>query len=232
VLDPPEERSMLDPDEWEWLEQHAAGDFDHLLIGTSLPFLLTPGLHFLESWNEAVCNGAWGEPAAIAGEKVRQALDLEHWAAFGDSLERVGELVRDVGTGARGTPPASIVALSGDVHHAYLAEVGFRRGTGMRSAVYQATCSPFRNPLDDRERRGIRFAVSRAGTMVGKLLARSAGVGDPPVRWRFTHDEPFFDNQVCFIELRGREARLWLQKTVPAENDGYSLDTVFEQPLV
>ena len=23
VLDPPEERSMLDPDEWEWLEEHA-----------------------------------------------------------------------------------------------------------------------------------------------------------------------------------------------------------------
>ena len=229
VLDPPEARSMLDPDEWEWLEQHAAGDFDHLLIGTSLPFLLAPGLHFLESWNEAVCNGAWGEPAAVAGEFVRQGLDLEHWAAFGASLDRIVELVRAVGTGDEA--PASIVALSGDVHHAYLAEVGFPRGTGMRSAVYQATCSPFRNPLDERERRTIRFACSRAGTLVGKLLARAAGVGDPPVRWRFTHDEPFFDNQVCFLELDGRSARLRLQKTVPEENEGYSLETVFEREL-
>ena len=24
-----------------------------------------PALHYLESWNEAVCNGAWGEPAAL-----------------------------------------------------------------------------------------------------------------------------------------------------------------------
>ena len=160
---------------------------------------------------------------------MRQALDLEHWAAFGSSLDRVVEMMRDVGTGERA--PASIIALSGDVHHAYLAEVGFPRGTGMRSAVYQATCSPFRNPLDGRERRGIRLACARGGTLVGKLLARSAGVGDPPVRWRFAHDEPFFDNQVCHLEVDGRRARLWLEKTVPEENRGYSLETAFERRL-
>jgi hypothetical protein len=231
VLDPPEERSMLDPHEWQWLEEHLAGDFDHLLIGTSLPLLLTQGLHYLESWNEAVCNGAWGKPGSLAGEKVRQALDLEHWAAFGSSLERIMQLVRDVGTGATGTPPASVVALSGDVHHAYLAEVGFPAGTGMRSAVYQATCSPFRNPLDGRERSMIRFACGRGGKLVGKLLARAAGVGDPPVRWRFV-EGPYFDNQVCFLEVEGRQARLRLQKTVPEENHGYSLETVFERTLV
>jgi hypothetical protein len=230
VLDPPEARSMLDPHEWRWLEEHAAGEFDHLLLGTSLPFLLAPGLQYLESWNEAVCNGAWGKPAATLGEKVRQGLDLEHWAAFGSSLERVMELVRAAGTGAHGTPPASIVALSGDVHHAYLAEVGFPRGTGMRSAAYQATCSPFRNPLDEHERASIRFSCSRAGTLVGQLLARAAGVGDPPVRWRFRHG-PYFDNQVGFLELDGRRSRLWLEKTVPAENEGFSLETVFERRL-
>jgi hypothetical protein len=232
VLDPPDERSMIDPGEWEWLEEHAAGDYDHLLLGTSLPFLLAPGLHYLESWNEAVCNGAWGGAAAKAGEQLRQGLDLEHWSAFGRSLERVMELVRDVATGAKGVPPASVVALSGDVHHAYLAEVGFPPGTGARTSVYQAVCSPFRNPLDERERRGIRFAWTRAGTLVGQGLARAAGVGDPPVRWRLTHDTPFFDNQVCFVELDGRASRLWLQKTVPEDNGGYSLETVFEARLV
>jgi hypothetical protein len=63
------------------------------------------------------------------------------------------------------------------------------------------------------------------------VLARAAGVGDPPVRWRFAHEDPFFDNQVCFIEVEGRGARLWLQKTVPGDNDGYSLETAFEQVL-
>ena len=35
---------------------------------------------------------------------MRRALDLEHWAAFSDSFERMVELLRDVGAGERGTP--------------------------------------------------------------------------------------------------------------------------------
>ena len=55
------------------------------------------------------------------------------------SFERLRELLEEVGSGKRGKPPASIVVLSGDVHHAYLAEVGFRpRGEAYESAVYQA----------------------------------------------------------------------------------------------
>jgi hypothetical protein len=144
------------------------------------------------------------------------------------------ELMREVGAGGRGHAPASIVVVSGDVHHAYLAEVGFPRGTGMRSNVFQATCSPFRNPLDDRERRMIRFACSRAGARIGQLLARSARVEDPAVRWRFC-EGPYFDNQVCFLELDGRSARLRLQKTARRADDeadeGYGLETVFERAL-
>jgi hypothetical protein len=224
-------RSMLDEHEWRWFEEHTHGDFEHLMIGSSLPLLLAPGLHYLEAWNEAVCEGAWGAMASRAGEKVRQGMDLEHWAAFGHSLERAFGIVGAAATGRHGRAPASIVALSGDVHHAYLAEVAFPRGTGARSPVFQAVCSPFRNPLDDHERRSIRFAWSRAGTLIGRTLARAAGVGPPPVRWRFAHDAPWFDNQVCFLELEGRRSRLWLQKTVPGENDGYALETVFEHEL-
>jgi hypothetical protein len=227
----PGHRSMIDADEWRWITEHARGGIDHLILGTSLPLLLGPGLHHVESWNEAVCDGAWGPIAAKVGEKIRRAVDLEHWPAFHTSFEAFCGLLADVATGRRGAPPETITIVSGDVHHAYLAEVGFPRGTGMRSAVYQATCSQFRNPLDGRERRMIRVSCARGGTLVGKLLARAAGVGDPPVRWRFTHDEPFFDNQVCFIELDHRRARLWLQKTVPEENEGYSLETAFEREL-
>jgi len=166
----------------------------------------------------------------VLGEKLRQAVDLEHWAAFGMSLERVMALVRQVGS-AEDSAPASIVALSGDVHHAYLADVAFPAGSEMRSAVYQATCSPFRNPLDDRERRSIRAAWTKPVALLGRALARAAGVGPPPIRWRMAHDAPYFDNQVCFLELDGRRSRLWLQKTAPGEDDGFSLETVFEQRL-
>jgi hypothetical protein len=230
VLDPGA-RSMLDRREWEWLEEHTHGDFDHLLIGSSLPLLLAPALHYLEAWNEAVCDGAWGRTAARLGEKMRQGMDLEHWAAFGRSLDRVFDILGRVAAGEHGRAPASIVALSGDVHHAYLAEVAFPRDVGARSAVYQATCSPFRNPLDAHERQSIRFACSPAGKLVGRTLARAARVPDPPIRWRFTHDQPWFDNQVCFLELDGRRARLWLQKTTPEEGDGHKLETVFERVL-
>ncbi len=77
-----ERRSMLDDDAWEWIVDHASGDFDHLLIGTTVPFLLSPGFHHLEAWNERLCDGAWGTPIARASEKLRRAVDFDHWASF------------------------------------------------------------------------------------------------------------------------------------------------------
>ena len=224
-------RSMVDEDEWRWIEEHARGDFEHLLIGTSLPWLLGRGMHHLEAWNEAVCAGAWGGPAAAMGEKIRQGLDLEHWGAFEDSFRRVCELVEEVGAGKRGEAPASIVVLSGDVHHAYLAEVGFRRGAGVESAVYQAVCSPLRNPLDSHERHAVKFALSRTGELVGRSLARGAGVADPPLGWRIS-DGPWFDNQVATLELEGRESLLRIEKAVPGEDPAHPrLDCVCERRL-
>jgi PhoD-like phosphatase len=229
----PGSRSMIDPREMRWIEEHAHSDKQHLLLGTSLPLFLTPALHDLEAWNEAVCDGAWGRPAAWLGEKVRQAADLEHWAAFHDSFEWMCGLIREVGTGENGSAPATIVALSGDVHHAYLAEVGFQKGTGMRSNVWQAVCSPFRNPLGKSERRIMRTAASDAGSNVTRALARLAGVGPPSVRWRYAHDEAWFDNQVASLELSGRNAKFTLEKTEPPpQEDGtLKLERVFERSL-
>jgi hypothetical protein len=230
----PDARSMVDEEEWRWIEEHARGDCKHLLIGTSLPLLLAPGMHYLEAWNEAVCEGAWGPVGAHYGEKLRQGLDLEHWAAFGQSLERMMGIFRAVGTGERGEPPASIVALSGDVHHAYLAEVAFPVGTGMRSTAWQATCSPFRNPLDSKERTVMRFMASAPARVIMRGLARMAGVEDPSVRWRYVHPEPWFDNQVATIELDDRRARVVLEKTLPPgdpEDPTVRLERVFERDL-
>jgi hypothetical protein len=233
VLDPGE-RSMVDEDEWNWIEEQARGDCKHLLIGTSLPLLLAPGMHYLEAWNEAICEGAWGPAGSYVGERLRQGLDLEHWAAFGRSLERMMGIVRAVGTGERGEPPASIVALSGDVHHAYLAEVAFPKGTGMRSTAWQATCSPFRNPLDNKERMVMRFMASAPARVLMRGLARLAGVDDPSVRWRYVHDDPWFDNQVATIELDDRRARVVLEKTLPpsaGDDPALRLERVFERDL-
>jgi hypothetical protein len=205
-------RSMVDHGEWEWIAAHAHGDFDHLLIGTSLPLLLAPALHDLEAFSEAVCDGAWGALAARAGEKLREAADLERWAAFRTSFEAMCELLRDVGAGRSGPAPATIVVLSGDVHHAYLAEVAFPRGSGVTAHVWQATCSPFRNPLRARDRRAVRAGFSRAGAVAARLLARAAAVPRPPIRWRFQPGDPRFDNQIATLELDGRRALARLER--------------------
>jgi hypothetical protein len=121
------------------------------------------------------------------------------------------------------------------VHHAYLAEVGFPPGTGMSSSAWQATCSPFRNPLDDKERAVMRFMASEPASRLMRALADAAGVDAPSVRWRYAHDEPWFDNQVATLELDGRKARMVLEKTVGPDRDrsepALKLERVFEREL-
>jgi hypothetical protein len=225
------ERSMLDTEEWAWIEDKSTGDFEHLLFGTSLPFLISPGLHHLEAWNEAVCGGVWGRPAARLGESVRQLLDLEHWSAFHESFARLARLLRAVGAGERseGNPPASVLLLSGDVHHGYLAEMEL--GDGVQSAVYQAVGSPLRNPLGFPERLALSAGWTRRGERFGKTLARLAGVEEPPVRWHLTHEEPWFENHVSTLELRAREATLRVEKTTPEDAGEPRLYTILERRL-
>jgi hypothetical protein len=206
---------MVDDAEWAWIEDHATGGYDHLLLATSLPYLLTPALHDLEAWNEAVCRGAWGDAMRRPGEKLRQAQDLEHWAAFHHSFVKLTELQRAVAAGERGEAPASIVTLSGDVHHAYLAEVAFPRGAAVKSAVWQAVVSPFRNPLGGMERKVIMALTKRATEAVMRLLRRSAGVEDPAIRWRLTGGGPWFDNQYGVLTIDGRRMDMRIEKAVP-----------------
>jgi hypothetical protein len=224
------ERSMLDDDEWRWVAEHAQGDFDHLLIATTVPFLLSPGFDRLEAWDERLTGGAWGPLGTRAGEALRRALDLDHWASFGRSFAALRDLLIDVADGRLGGSPASVVVLSGDVHHAYLSEVGVR-GRPAGAPIYQAVCSPYRNPLDARERRAIRAGFSRAFTAVTSWLARRAGAPDPEIRWRLL-EGPYFDNQVATLTIRGRHASLRLEKTRASDGETPAeLEQSFERQL-
>jgi hypothetical protein len=223
-------RKIVDDREWEWIERHATGDVDHLLLADTLPLLLTPGEHYLEAWNEAVCAGAWGRMMSRLGERVRRALDLEHWAAFSDSFHRLVELIRAVGAGERGRPPASVILLGGDVHHAYLAQVAFRQGTQAKSAVYQAVCSPLRNALDSHERLVVRAGVRRPVIFLTRALARAAGVPHPEIRWRLAQ-KPTFDNQFATLELRGSRAVLRIERIVPGDWKRPRIETSLERVL-
>jgi hypothetical protein len=224
-------REMFDESEWSWAVDQTTGDFDHLVVANTLPVLLAPTFHYLEGFSEAICAGTWGRPAARCGEWLRQTLDLEHWAAFQSSFHRLLGLIGDVGAGRRGEPPASIVFLGGDVHQGYLHETAFRKGSGVRSAVYQAVCSPVRNPLGRRERTllrlGHRSALLRRAV---RRLATSAGVSDPEVGWRLAQD-PTFDNQLATLRLDGRRASLRIERTQPGDGDHPGLEPTLERRL-
>jgi hypothetical protein len=210
----PGARSMVDAEEWACIEEWTRGDFDHLLLGTSLPAFLGRGMHFLEAWNEAVSDGAWGRLASRAAERLRQGVDLEHWAAFGDSLRALEHLLDAIASGRHGSAPGSVILLSGDVHHAYIADA---RPTGQDGAwqapVYQAVCSPLRNPLDSNERRAIKLAMTRSAEHIGRALARAAHVQDEPLTWGIA-DGPWFDNQVATLDLDGRRCTFRLECAV------------------
>ncbi len=196
----PDRRALLDDDERAWLDEKMRGDVKHLFIGTSLPFLLPPGLHYLEAWNEAVAGGAWGRRSAKYGEKLRQAVDLEHWGAFQKDFQAVAKMAVEVADGRRGTAPQTVTFLSGDVHHSYVSEVEREHRAGS-SRIVQAVCSPIRNPLP----RKMRFATAALAYAVagplGKVVARSAKVPNAPFSWHNLAG-PWFDNSIAILEDR------------------------------
>ncbi|MFJ4967688.1 alkaline phosphatase D family protein [Streptomyces sp. NPDC088755] len=232
VLDE-DRRAMLDDGEARWLLERALEDpgaYDHLLIGSSLPWLLPPLVHDAETWNAALCAGSRGGRWARLGEKLRRAADLEHWAAFPDSFGRFTELLRRVGSGP--DAPATVCVLSGDVHHAYIAEPHWPAGTpggAPEARVLQLTCSPVHNSVPRSIRLGFRFGWSGVGRRLGRLLTRHGRTEPSPVTWNRAGG-PWFGNQLMTLTLRGRNSALTLvqAKSTP---EGNQLVSVLERSL-
>ncbi|UQX00990.1 alkaline phosphatase D family protein [Streptomyces sp. RerS4] len=202
------DRAMLDPAEWLWLRENALaghGGYDHLLIGSSLPWLMPPLIHDAEVWNAALCRGDRGPRWARIGEDLRRRSDLEHWAAFPTSFAALSDLIEEVGTGPRA--PATVCVLSGDVHHAYVAEPRIPS----TARVFQLTCSPVHNSIHTAVKWGFRLGWSRLGRWLGRGFSRHGRTGRPPLSWRRT-DGPWFGNQLMTLALTGREARLRLDQ--------------------
>jgi phosphodiesterase/alkaline phosphatase D-like protein len=236
------DRSMLDPSEAAWLREQAlegtgassdgtSGACDHLLIGTSLPWLLPHLVHDAEGWNAALCRGERGARWARFGEKLRRRADLEHWAAFPASFDALTALIAEAG-GGEGAP-ATVCVLSGDVHHAYVAEPAWPEGAAAPAArVLQLTCSPVHNSIPGSIKVGFRFGWSRFGRALGRRFARHGRLAAPPVSWRKTGG-PWFGNQLMTLTLRGRTARLRLQQAqaAPGEKAGLreAADTVLSE---
>jgi hypothetical protein len=223
----PGRREMLDPEEWRWLEEQLKEPCEHLLLATSLPFLLPHPIHDVEAWDEAICDGAWGTPGRWLGEKIRQAIDLEHWAAFQQSFARLTALIRTAATGPK--PPTTIVALSGDIHYAYVAEAELLGDATTTTKIYQAVCSPLRNTIERRIVMVNRFATSRFGQRLGRALVRTARI-TPTIDWTIT-DGPWFGNEIATISFAGRNAHFRIDRAFATADGGEGLEVVGSRTL-
>ena len=207
-------RTMLGEVEWAWFDDMARGGDDHVLIVTSVPWVLPRPIHDLEAWNEEVARGAWGRRAAGIAERIRQAVDLEHWSAFGTSFEDLAAVVRSISAGERGPAPATVLALSGDVHFGYVAELDI----GGTSRVRQVVSSPLRHASPLTEEKVQRLAMARPASWLARALARATPRPRPSFDWRLT-EGPWFHNQVATLELDGRRATVRAERAV-LDDDG------------
>jgi hypothetical protein len=139
-------------------------------------------------------------------------VDLEHWAAFRRSFDRLTQLFARVGRGdGSGRSPATICVLSGDVHHTYVSEAEFPQP--MASRVYQVTCSPIHNTIPRFMRVVFRVGWSRMAERVTFFLARRAGVPPLPIRWHHPTG-PHFGNELGLVVFDGRSAQIVLERAV------------------
>ena len=231
VLDEGRTRAMVSDAEFDWIERQSDdGSYEHLVVATSMPWLLPRALHDIESWNEALCAGSRGPILARLSEKVRRAVDLEHWAAFRGSFERLAAWFARVGAPDRGdAAPATICVLSGDVHHTYVSEASYPKRLATR--VYQITCSPIHNTIPLPMRLVFKASWSHTFERFVGVFRRWAHVPPPPIRWHHPTG-PHFGNMLALLILDGREARLVLEQAIKADTPGAPTKATSEAKLV
>jgi hypothetical protein len=196
---------MLSESEFSWIERQAAapGRVDHLMIGTSVPWLLPHAIGALETVNEiAAARPGW---RGRLGETIRRASDLEHWAAFRESFDRLtGMITRSASSG-----PATVSVLSGDVHHSYAARADLPGDPPAR--VHQLTCSPVHNKIHWFVRPGFQLGWSRAARRLTERWALRAGAPPLPVAWERLAG-PVFGNTIATLDIDGQHAEVLFEQ--------------------
>ena len=225
-------RQMLDDDEFAWVEaelRRAVDDgVEHVMVGSSLPWLLPHAIHHVERWNETMTARHAGRIAGQLSERLRQAADLEHWAAFGHSFERLGRSVTAVARGDHGAAPATAVVLSGDVHHAYAAELVTPEGAS--TGVHQLTVSPLHNRAPRTIELGFTAGWSRWARALTRAVCWMARVEPTALSWR-RQAGPFFGNLIGELVLDGRSARFVLSRAEQVLPGTARLRQVVDLPL-
>ena len=206
-------RKMLSDNEFDWIEQQVTDgveSLDHVVLGSSLPWLLPPLLSDAETLDEiGARHDGW---VGRLAEKIRQGADLEHWPAFFDSFTRLSRLISGIagpGHGDETAGPATVSVLSGDVHHSYAARAEFAEPTD--AAVYQLVCSPVHNAIPPYMKGVFRLGWSPRLARVVRRWARFRGSPQLPVAWHNALG-PLFGNTIASLILDGRSARVTFEQ--------------------
>ena len=137
---------MIGEREFRWLETQITDgldELDHLMLASSVPWLMPPAIGDLEAVNERNADRP-GRRGRLA-EKTRRAVDFDHWPAFYKSFVRLAETIARVAGHPHG--PATVSVLSGDVHHSYAARAEWAGDSAQPAGatVHQLVCSPVHN---------------------------------------------------------------------------------------
>ncbi len=196
------ERMMLGEREFAWLEEQLCDvdELDHVVLGSSLPWLLPPAIGDVQTVNEIAANRS-GRRGQVA-EKIRQAADLEHWAAFIKSFLRLTELILGVASHPS-HGPATVTVLSGDVHHSYAARAVLP-GSGT-ARVHQLVCSPVHNYVPTFVKPVFKLGWSPRVARITRRWARRQGSPELPISWQ-NLSGPLFGNTIAALILTGRDA--------------------------
>ena len=88
---------------------------------------------------------------------------------------------------------------------------------GVRTPVYQLTCSPIHNQAPAAMRPLMKLCWNAGLASAAQFLARSSGVRRPPVSWKKLAG-PYFGNAIATLEHRGRAAEVVIEGTT---SDGH-----------
>ena len=75
-----------------------------------------------------------------------------------------------------------------------------------------------------------RLGASTPAEAIVRWVAQRAGVDRPTITWKLVQ-KPTFDNQFATLQLKGREAKMKIEKTVPGDWRHPKIDVTLERRL-
>jgi hypothetical protein len=220
------ERMMIGEREFRWLETQITDgldELDHLMLASSVPWLMPPAIGDLEAVNERTADRP-GRRGRLA-EKTRRAVDFDHWPGFYQSFVRLAETIARVAGHPNG--PTTVSVLSGDVHHSYAARAEWAGDSAQPAGatVHQLVCSPVHNYVPF-VKPAFTLGWTRPAAGLARWWARRRGVPPLPLSWTNTCG-PLFGNTIATLQVDGRSAEVLFEQ--PRGSD--ALDEVGRVPL-